>query len=81
MTQSSSPNKGKFIASSLRIANQALTDAEALRASGSRNASYVLDLAAENILKALCSSEDIHIPRAESHLLDRVSIGFPMSTH
>lgn len=68
--QSGSSNKGRFIASCLRLAAGDLKDTENLHRTGSRNDTYHLEQAVEKILKAIMTSEGLHIPRPEAHQLE-----------
>ncbi|NNM74213.1 HEPN domain-containing protein [Enterovirga aerilata] len=65
------------VANSLRLADRDLKDAELLLREGSRNASYHLEQAAEKLLLALLTSEDIHVAVAETHRLDILADRLP----
>lgn len=65
------------IASALRLANGCISDASILAASGSRNAAYLSQQAIEQIIRALATSEAIHIERHDAHQLDKIVRRFP----
>lgn len=65
------------IAGCLRLAQTCIVDAHILREHGSRNASYMAEQALEQIVKALATSEGIHIQRSDAHQLDKVLRSFP----
>lgn len=65
------------IASALRLANGCIKDARVLAASGSRNAAYLSQQAIEQIIRALATSEAIHIERHDAHQLDKIVRRFP----
>ena len=67
---SASDNTAKYIATSLRLAAQDLIDAKILNAAGSRNDTYHLEQGVEKLLKALLTSEHVHIERKDAHQLD-----------
>lgn len=65
------------IASALRLANGCTRDAHILAASGSRNAAYLSQQAIEQVIRALATSEAIHIERHDAHQLDKIVRRFP----
>jgi HEPN domain-containing protein len=65
------------IASALRLANGCIRDAHVLAASGSRNSAYLSQQAIEQIIRALATSEAIHIERHDAHQLDKIVRRFP----
>lgn len=65
-------SRARIIASHLRIAAQNLQDGELLQERGSRNAAYLLEQAAEHLMRAIATSENIHISRADAHQLDKI---------
>lgn len=67
----------KTIANALRLAQGCLDDARLLAASGSRNAAYLAEQALEQIIRALATSETLHIERSDAHQLDKVTRRFP----
>ncbi len=67
----------RVIAASLRLAHGCIRDARALHAEGSRNAAYLAQQGAEQIVRALATSESIHIERHDAHQLDKTTRRFP----
>lgn len=67
----------KTIANALRLAQGCLDDARLLAASGSRNAAYLGEQALEQLIRALATSEGLHIERSDAHQLDKVTRRFP----
>jgi HEPN domain-containing protein len=65
------------IASALRLASGCIRDARLLAGSGSRNAAYLSEQALEQVVRALATSEAIHIERHDAHQLDKVIRRFP----
>jgi HEPN domain-containing protein len=65
------------IASALRLANGCIRDARLLAETGSRNAAYLGEQAIEQVIRALATSEAIHIERNDAHQLDKVVRRFP----
>jgi HEPN domain-containing protein len=65
------------IASALRLADGCVKDALLLAATGSRNAAYLSEQALEQVVRALATSEAIHIERQDAHQLDKVIRRFP----
>ena len=65
------------IANDLRLADRDLKGAELLLKDGSRNASYHLEQAAEKLLLALLTSENIHVAVADTHRLDVLADRLP----
>ncbi|TPK38137.1 HEPN domain-containing protein [Mesorhizobium sp. B2-5-3] len=65
------------IASALRLANGCMSDTRILVATGSRNAAYLSQQAVEQIIRALATSEAIHIERHDAHQLDKILRRFP----
>ncbi|PBC04063.1 hypothetical protein CK220_13270 [Mesorhizobium sp. WSM3860] len=59
------------------MANGCISDARLLAGSGSRNAAYLSEQALEQIVRALATSEAIHIERHDAHQLDKVIRRFP----
>lgn len=60
-----------FIANTLRIAREDLTGARQLAATGNRNAIYLCEQAAEKVILAVLTSENILVRRDEHHQLGR----------
>jgi HEPN domain-containing protein len=54
-----------------------IRDARVLAASGSRNGAYLSQQAIEQIIRALATSEAIHIERHDAHQLDKIVRRFP----
>ncbi len=69
MVSSSTP-LDLHVANYVRLASGDLEDAWSLRKTGSRNAAYHAEQAAEKILLALLTSENIHVERKDHHRLD-----------
>jgi HEPN domain-containing protein len=69
MASSSTPRE-LHIANFLRLASGDLEDARSLRKTGSRNAAYHAEQAAEKVVLALLTSEDIQVQRKDHHRLD-----------
>lgn len=67
----------RTIASALRLANGCIRDARLLAESGSRNAAYLSEQAIEQVVRALATSEAIHIERHDAHQLDKIVRRFP----
>ncbi|WP_166141446.1 HEPN domain-containing protein [Methylosinus sp. RM1] len=67
---SDSPRLDLLIANALRLAANDSRDARTLRKTGSRNAAYLAEQAAEKLLRALLTSEGVDIQRQDSHRLD-----------
>ena len=65
------------IANSLRLAKGCATDAAILADQGSRNAAYLAEQALEQAIRAVATSEGMHIERADAHQLDKVVRRFP----
>ncbi len=66
---SASDPRALHIANDLRLALEDAKDARTLLTVKSRNAAYHAQQAAEKILLALLTSEDVHVQRHESHQL------------
>lgn len=64
--------EAKIVANALRLANLCVKDADILMNSGSRNAAYLAEQALEQIIRALATSENIHIERHDAHQLDKI---------
>jgi HEPN domain-containing protein len=62
--------KQKVIRSHIEIAEMCLADARLLATAGSRNAAYVAEQCAENLIKAVLTEIDIHVERAKTHQID-----------
>src|SRR5207244_7410479 len=69
MASSSTP-LDLHIANLLRLARGDLDDARSLRETGSRNAAYHAEQAAEKILLAILTSENVQVERKDHHRLD-----------
>ena len=69
MASSSTP-LDLHIANYLRLAKSDLDDARSLRKTGSRNAAYHAEQAAEKTLLALLTSEHVQVERKDHHRLD-----------
>lgn len=67
----------RTIASALRLADGCIRDARLLAKSGSRNAAYLSEQAIEQVVRALATSEAIHIERHDAHQLDKIVRRFP----
>lgn len=67
----------RTIANALRLANGCVADAATLWAAGSRNAAYLGEQALEQVVRALATSEKIHIERHDAHQLDKIVRRFP----
>jgi HEPN domain-containing protein len=70
----------KTIANALRLAAGCLRDARLLSASGSRNAAYLAEQGVEQVVRAIATSENIHIERHDAHQLDKFVRRLP-ATH
>ena len=69
-----------LIANMLRVANEDLAGARLLAAAGNRNAIYLLEQAAEKIIRAVMTSEGIHagIGHDLTEIVDRVPDANPL---
>lgn len=65
-------SKGRKIATCLELAEGCAHDARLLIGAASRNAAYLASQAAEHIVTAVATSEDIHIERKDAHQLDTI---------
>ena len=65
------------IAGALRLARVCLDDAKLLQGSGSRNASCLAEQALEQVIRAVATSESLHILRSDAHQLDKIVRQFP----
>ncbi|WP_375273980.1 hypothetical protein [Methylorubrum thiocyanatum] len=65
-------SKGRKIAACLELAEGCAHDARLLIGAASRNAAYLASQAAEHIITAVATSEDIHIERKDAHQLDTI---------
>ena len=65
------------IANAMRLARGWARDARLLLKEGSRNAAYLAEQALEQVIRALATSEGLHIERADAHQLDKVVRRFP----
>jgi hypothetical protein len=65
------------IANAIRLARGCAGDARLLLTAGSRNAAYLAEQALEQVIRALATSEGLHIERADAHQLDKVVRQFP----
>ena len=72
---SMSPHKA--IAADLRLAAECLRDAAILMERNSRNAPYLMSQAAEHMVRAVSTSEGLHIERSKAHLIDTNIRAFP----
>ncbi len=63
-------SRARTIASDLRLAAENVNDARLLLEIGSRNAAYLASPAAEHVIRAVATSEDLHIERKDAHRLD-----------
>ena len=62
-------SKARTIASDLRLAAENVNDARLLLKIGSRNAAYLASQAAEHLIRAIATSEDLHVERKDAHRL------------
>lgn len=69
--------EAKTIANALRLAKGCIKDARALFNSGSRNAAYLAEQSLEQVIRALATSEAMHIERHDAHQLDKLVRRFP----
>lgn len=69
--------EARTVANALRLADGCANDARMLLNSGSRNAAYLAEQALEQIIRALATSEGLHIERQDAHQLDKVVRRFP----
>jgi HEPN domain-containing protein len=69
--------EAKTIANALRLADGCIKDARSLFRSGSRNAAYLAEQSLEQVIRALATSENLHIERHDAHQLDKVARRFP----
>lgn len=60
------------IAAALRLAQICLDDAALLHESRWRNATYLAEQALEQLIRAVATSEGVHIPRSDAHQLDKI---------
>jgi hypothetical protein len=65
------------IANAMRLARGCARDARVLLKEGSRNAAYLAEQALEQVIRALATSEGLHIERGDAHQLDKVVRRFP----
>jgi HEPN domain-containing protein len=65
------------VANAVRLARGCARDARLLLDKGSRNAAYLAEQALEQVIRALATSEALHIERADAHQLDKVVRRFP----
>ncbi len=65
-------SKGRKIATCLDLAEGCACDARLLLGVTSRNAAYLASQAAEHLVTAIATSEDIHIERKDAHQLDTI---------
>jgi HEPN domain-containing protein len=65
------------IANAIRLAKGCARDAALLTQQGSRNAAYLAEQALEQVVRAIATSEGLHIERADAHQLDKVVRRFP----
>ncbi len=65
------------IANAIRLAKGCARDAALLVQQGSRNAAYLAEQALEQVVRAVATSEGLHIERADAHQLDKVVRRFP----
>lgn len=69
--------EARTIANALRLAKGCIEDARNLSNSGSRNAAYLAEQALEQLIRALATSENMHIERHDAHQLDKLVRRFP----
>ena len=67
----------RTIAADLRLADECLQDPRVLFERRSRNAAYLCSQAAEHLVRAVASSEGVHIERSKAHLIDTTIRRFP----
>jgi HEPN domain-containing protein len=67
----------RTIASALRLGTGCIADATLLAEAGSRNSAYLAEQALEQVIRALATSEAIHIERHDAHQLDKIIRRFP----
>lgn len=58
------------LAADLKLARECARDARTLLSIQSRNAAYLASQAAEHLVRAITTSEDLHIERKDAHQLD-----------
>ena len=63
-------SKARSLAADLRLAGDCARDARTLLSIQSRNAAYLASQAAEHLVRAVATSEDLHIERKDAHQLD-----------
>lgn len=68
--------EARTIANALRLAKGCAVDARDLAAVGSRDAAYFAEQAVEQIRRVYATATRVHIPRSDSHLLDKVVRSF-----
>lgn len=70
-------SEARTIAGCIRLAKGCIDDARLLADQGSRNAAYLAEQSLEQIIRALATSERMHIPRHDAHLLDKTTRRLP----
>ncbi|MER2249199.1 hypothetical protein ABS772_04645 [Methylorubrum podarium] len=65
-------SKERKIATCLELAQGCASDARLLIGAASRNAAYLASQAAEHVVTAIATSEDLHIERKDAHQLDTI---------
>lgn len=63
-------SKARSLAADLKLAGECARDARTLLTIQSRNAAYLASQAAEHLVRAVATSEDLHIERRDAHQLD-----------
>ena len=63
-------SKARSLAADLKLAGECARDARTLPTIQSRNAAYLASQAAEHLVRAVATSEDLHIERRDAHQLD-----------
>lgn len=69
--------EARTIANALRLASGCIKDSRELLNSGSRNAAYLAEQSLEQVMRALATSEGMHIERHDAHQLDKLLRRFP----
>lgn len=72
-------SKARSLVADLKLAAECADDARTLLAIQSRNGAYLASQAAEHLVRAVATSEDLHIERRDAHQLDTVIRRLPDS--
>jgi HEPN domain-containing protein len=65
-------SRARALGSDLKLAAECLRDARVLLSASSRNAAYLASQAAEHVIRAVATSEGLHIERRLAHQLDTI---------